>query len=78
MVKTVSKVAKRSKPKRTKNRGIALPAAPPARPFHKLSLILKRHAERHTETTKRHTGVIATSQNAEKRHTGVIGISQIT
>src|SRR5438552_4121062 len=37
--------------------------APPARPFHELSVILKRHAERHTESNKRHARVMPTSQN---------------
>src|SRR5258708_4294504 len=37
-------------------------APPPARPHRVLSVIAKRHGERHAEAEKRHGGVIAVSQ----------------
>jgi hypothetical protein len=39
-----------------------LPPRLPARLVTKLSLIFKRHADRHAQPEKRHTGVIAVSQ----------------
>ncbi len=48
----------------------------PARPSTQLSVTTKRHADRHTRTKMRHTGVIAMSQNTKRRHASVIAMSQ--
>jgi hypothetical protein len=48
-----------------------LPPRLPARLVTKLSLIFKRHVDRHAQPEKRHV-------QPEKRHAGVIAVSQLS